>query len=184
MRDQCQDCPDGEIPDSDKFSCIPCLKSKIAVYGKCEDCPDDQVPNGDRISCKACLPSQFVQNGTVCQNCTNPGEVPNSEKTGCIKCPITEIAMDDRCQKCPVGQVPNNDRVSCKNCTESQIVMNGTCKKCPDDHVPNSDRSSCSLEVSDWKTIAIAMIVIIVIIAIIVITCVIFFLMFCRPEIR
>ena len=109
-----QNCGTGQVPNSDRISCMPCLASQFVQGGiTCQNCPNPgEIPTLDRLMCTPCQPDEITQTG-MCLNCTIPGEVPNPDKTECIPCPLTQIAVNGQCQNCPVGQAPNDDRISC-----------------------------------------------------------------------
>ena len=75
--------------------------------------------------------------------CTNSGEVPNADKTGCEPCTHGQIAIDDQCQDCPAGLIPNFDQTECLQCPPTQIAVYGQCYNCHSDQVPNSDQTGC-----------------------------------------
>ena len=74
----CDTCPAGEVPNSDKTSCIACPLSQIEVSGQCQNCPAGQAPEDDRISC-------YVEIDCP-DDCTSPDQGDCDKRTGTCNC--------------------------------------------------------------------------------------------------
>ena len=83
-----------------------------------------------REASETCLPAQIIVDGK-CQNCTNPGEVPQINRISCSPCNLNQVAINGVCETCPRGQVPFADRLSCFTCPKNQFTSNGSCLNCP-----------------------------------------------------
>ena len=49
----CDNCADGQVPNSNQTACKDCLPTQITKNGACEDCKDEKVPNFDQTECTA-----------------------------------------------------------------------------------------------------------------------------------
>jgi hypothetical protein len=57
--------------------------------------------------------NQITKDGQ-CEDCPNPGEVPNADRLTCKACPSNEIAENGTCKQCPNGENPNSDQTICE----------------------------------------------------------------------
>ena len=70
-----------------------------------------------------CLPTQFVKDGTTCEDCPNPGEIPTLDRLNCVVCQHDNVNDVGMCKMCTLpGAVPNSDQTSCMQCPINQIA--------------------------------------------------------------
>ena len=95
---QCQDCPAGQVPNSDGISCLACQPDETTNAGVCKKCTNSgEVPNLNQTDCIQCPTAQIAIYGH-CKDCPS-GLIPNFDQSGCIPCPD--------------GQIPNDDHTTC-----------------------------------------------------------------------
>ena len=50
-----------------------------------------------------------IANNSVCEDCPNPGEVPDPLRLSCIACPKSQITVNGLCKDCLTpGDIPND----------------------------------------------------------------------------
>ncbi|GMI05580.1 hypothetical protein TrVE_jg1079 [Triparma verrucosa] len=98
-------CAAGQIcPDDPDDPCETCTAGKfIGTVGakKCEDCAEGKYSGNSASVCSLC----------------SPGEVPNEQKSGCVKCAIGKYATVRGCEECEEGYVASTEgSESCQYC--------------------------------------------------------------------
>ena len=69
---QCEECPEGMIPNGVKNACTKCQPEDILLFDdSCKSCPKGFIPSLNRRHCKAC-PKGQIADGGVCKSCQNP----------------------------------------------------------------------------------------------------------------
>ena len=59
-------------------------------------------------------------------------------------CKPNEITSSDACIDCGAGEIPNTDKNGCEKCPSDKITMNGVvCVECTGAKVPNGAQTAC-----------------------------------------
>ena len=68
----CEECPEGQFPNGERYSCSLCEPDKIINFDdSCKSCPDGYVPSKTRKFCTPCAKSLIAKEG-ICQSCPVP----------------------------------------------------------------------------------------------------------------
>ena len=60
------------------------------------------------------------------------------------ECKANQISLNDVCTDCGAGEIPNTKKDACEKCPSEEITEDGiVCKACTGEQVPNGDQTAC-----------------------------------------
>ncbi|KAG5190372.1 hypothetical protein JKP88DRAFT_299060 [Tribonema minus] len=161
MRDACDDCPEGTLPNDDRTACDVCAPG----YGgpHCDKCPPGtRSAGGENAACEACPEGTYADAAGLssCKGCGS-GETSDSDGSGCVcaagyglqdgkcqRCPDSSYGAGgtrDACTKCPAGTASNDARTACDVCEPG--TGGRDCNTCPaGTYSPGGKRDCCGGE--------------------------------------
>jgi hypothetical protein len=164
----CQECPSGQIANSNRTGCIFCPPGQIpgssdgASYDYCRVCFEGEYAQPGFSQCLPCRAGQYSTSGSsTCLDC-QPGTAGYVHYEGqlsgqhgiCQTCLQGQYAPNPgmyECLICPLGKLSLNlGSTSCTQCPPGTATYvggdtyrEGTCTQCPPGETNTSDSSTC-----------------------------------------